>query len=540
MLPVRGLGTVGIVSDLNPYDLPPNALSAGVNVRFENSKITRGPVVRRVHEYSDSFAPAFLFSIPPIGSAYTGLVAVSRDMATIRQTIGPAETDLSPLNFAGVDLDLPFSHTFLGGVSYLNRRSHVPLYRRASDERYAPLPGWDPTHRAAVLRSYKDFLVALNVQKGAVELPTLVKWSDLAYYGDVPATWDPASTEHSAGETTLSEMKDEIRDGLSLRDSFIIYGASEVWGMDYIGGNFLFRFRKLYDNVGVINANCVVQVDGLHYVFDKDDIYVHDGASKRSVIHGKDKDFVFRSLNYDRAHLCFVNHDPRLSEIYFCYVSGDRFAGTPGARTGCNRAAVYNYRLDNWTFYDLPNVTSGCLASVSSALSYSDLLSTPYDAVGGSYLSSEDDKDLHALFAGQKEPAMGLTRNRIYGLDLATDGRLAKPIDHEATRPAFVERVGIDLDELGASLTTYKAMQAIYPQIGLRGDTSTVQFQFGSSDIVGQDPEWTDLTPYNPRTEHKVDIRTAGRYLAYRLYFDGPGDFMLSGFDLKVTVRGRR
>src|SRR3546814_18151609 len=78
-------------------------------------------------------------------------------------------------------------------------------------------------------------------------------------------------------------MKVEIIDGLSLRDSFIIYAKNEVWTMDYIGGNYLFRWRKIYDKVGILNQNCVVQVDGLHYVFDKDDIYLHDGASKKSI-----------------------------------------------------------------------------------------------------------------------------------------------------------------------------------------------------------------------------------------------------------------
>src|SRR3546814_4067326 len=94
---------------------------------------------------------------------------------------------------------------------------------------------------------------------------------------------------------------------------------------------------------------------------------LHDGASKKSIIHGKDKDFVFQSLNYSKAWLAFVSHDPRLNEIHFCYHSGDRFARFQSGE-GCNRAAVYNYRLDNWTFYDLPNVTSGCLSTVSSAL----------------------------------------------------------------------------------------------------------------------------------------------------------------------------
>src|SRR3546814_12103629 len=90
-LPVRGLGSVGIIADINPYDLPPAALSAGVNVRFENGKITRGPVVRRVYEFDVGFSPAFMLSFPPLSSPFGGIVAVSPDMATIQQRIGRTE-----------------------------------------------------------------------------------------------------------------------------------------------------------------------------------------------------------------------------------------------------------------------------------------------------------------------------------------------------------------------------------------------------------------------------------------------------------------
>src|SRR3546814_15114524 len=104
-LPVRGLGSVGIIADINPYDLPPAALSAGVNVRFENGKITRGPVVRRVYEFEVGFSPAFLLSLPPVSSPYEGIVAVSSDIATIKQVICSTASALSPPGFTGAELE---------------------------------------------------------------------------------------------------------------------------------------------------------------------------------------------------------------------------------------------------------------------------------------------------------------------------------------------------------------------------------------------------------------------------------------------------
>src|SRR3546814_13684181 len=128
-LPVRGLGSVGIIADINPYDLPPAALSAGVNVRFENGKITRGPVVRRVYEFEVGFSPAFMLSLPPVSSPYEGLVAVSSDMASIKQVHGSTESDLSPSGFTGAELEMPLTHIVLGGLGYLDRQDTSPLHK---------------------------------------------------------------------------------------------------------------------------------------------------------------------------------------------------------------------------------------------------------------------------------------------------------------------------------------------------------------------------------------------------------------------------
>ena len=37
--------------------------------------------------------------------------------------------------------------------------------------------------------------------------------------------------------------------------------------MEFVGGQFIFNTRKLFNDAGVINQNCVVEADGRHYVF---------------------------------------------------------------------------------------------------------------------------------------------------------------------------------------------------------------------------------------------------------------------------------
>lgn len=540
-LPVRNMGGSGVITDIHPYDLPPNAISGGVNIRFENRKITRGPVFREVHEYAAGFEPSYLFSIPPVVEGNDQIIAVASNGSSILSlTGGSTVVDLTPTTPPVIATELPWTHTFLGSVAYLNHKDSVPLQKAVSDAKFLPLTAWPTNFRTRALRSYKDFLIALGVSKAGTEYPTMVKWSDIAQFGGAPASWDPTSTTNSAGENIINEMKTPIIDGLTLRDSFIIYCENEVWLMDYIGGNFLFRWRKLYDRAGIINSNCVVQVDGLHYVFDRHDIYVHDGASKKSICHGKVKDFIFDGIMQDKRHLCFVSHDPNLNEIHFNYPSGDAVVGFHNPTTGCNRAAVYNYLNETWSFYDLPNVTATANANIPLGISYDSLGTATYRDIGGSYRVSGDSQEQHVLFASRTDAGQGITKPRILGLDLLYGGRLVKPVCTEVLRPAFAERIGIDMDEEGAPLPSYKVIHTIYPQLGLQGDQA-VTFQFGASDIVDQSPVWTGDLPFDPRVNSKVDTgRVAGRYLGWRLRYSGYGDFSFSGMDAKMTARGRR
>ena len=92
-------------------------------------------------------------------------------------------------------------------------------------------------------------------------------------------------------------------------------------------------------------------------------------------------------LNNQQATVCFVQHNVNLNEIYFCYSSGDEHTAFTNS-TRCNRAAAYNYRNNTWSFYDLPNVSSGATANVNSVNTYATATSLTYSLVGGSATST--------------------------------------------------------------------------------------------------------------------------------------------------------
>lgn len=536
--PVRKLGGSGIVTDVSPSDIEdPAVFTAGVNVRFKNGRASRAPMFRTVKVLD--FSPAHCLTIPPSSGGSDEVIMVAADFGKVKRLNGSTLEDLTPTSQAAITSSSPFTSCYLGGVSYINRDTHAPICKTPGASVYTTLPNWPANYSCRVLRAYKDQLVALGVTKAGAYYPTMVKWSDLTGFGSAPGDWDPTSTTNSAGENIVNEMQHEIVDGLALRNSFILYCTDSVWQMDYTGGPDIYQFSKLFDDRGTINPNCVVQVGGQHFVFDKTDIYVHDGVQPRSIVDGRVREFIFNALDTSLTGLCFVAHDERLSEIRFCYPSSDALVGWHNPTTGCNRAAVYNYANDTWTFYDMPNVTGSCKSSLQSGASWETDQNVTWDDVQGVFLTTEGDSNRHTLFIGRQDVTLGLTASRLYGFDLLDGGLITSGIEPETVKNAMVERTGLDLDALGKNLTQYCHIQAVWPQIVIDHPEDSY-WQFGASDFVNYDPDWSDPLSFYPKTDSKIDINEAGKYIAFRFILGGTGDFQLSAFDIQLVIRGRR
>jgi len=534
-LPVRRLGDVGVITDTDPYNLPITGFTAANNVRFDEGKVTRSAIFRTVSD-NLGFTPRGCFGVVP-SNGFDKVLLVGDDL-TIKEYISGTITDVTG-TVTGSTNDNPFTISTLADVLYINRKDHVPVYRTPQATAFADLINWDSTWRCASLRPYQDFLLALNMTEGTSNYPNRVRFSDLVSANTVPGTWDEADTTASAGFNDLVEMQTAIVDGLQLGTKFIIYSQSEAVMMEFVGGAFLFNFRRLFSDEGLINANCAVEAEGKHYCFGNQDIYVHDGNTKQSICDERTKKFIFSGLNNFNADRCFVVHNKALNEIYFCYQSGDALVSMP-TTDRCNRAAVYNYRSNCWSFMDLPNVSAGANANVNSIATYATATET-YRTIGGSFYDQSDSYNRHCLMVGETDTANNLTSDKLYGLDLADNGSLAFDVDTEATKPPFLERIGLDLDEIQQPIDGYKVITRLLPQLSTNNtDDYTVYFEFGASDIPNNRPNYSTSATFNTNTDYKLDSRAAGRYLSYKITLaaDDYKDFAFSGFDVDVTTTG--
>ena len=530
-LPIRQLGAVGVITDVDPYNLPINGYSRGKNVRFTDGSVSRGPIYRSVSD-AISWNPVFSYGLIA-NSGYDTVLVVDDTFDIHEFSNGNFTQRFNSSTSASID---PVTATTLADVHYVNRADQVPVARTPAATNFTALANWPSNYRTTALRSFGDFLLALGTVEAGTNYPNRVRFSDPVLANQIPSTWDETDLTNSAGFNDLVQMKTPIMDGATLGANFLIYSQDQVWSMEFVGGTFIFNFRKIFDDAGVINQNCIVEVEGRHYVFDQDDIYVTDGNTRQSICDGRVRKYIFNGMNTSRADKCFVLHNRAMEEIYFCYHTGDDMAVYTNG-TQCNRAAVYNYKEDNWTFQDIPNVMTGTEASVDSVFSYDDATQS-YGTIGGTYHDQESQSNIRALFVSAT--GGGVQDSKLYGIDLVDEGNLAQPLDPAVSSPMFLERVGIDLDDVGIPLNGYKVISAVYPQMTTLSDNANFEFTFGAADYGVHTPNYQDPVTFDSSSQYKVDTRIAGRYLSYKLATPNVKDFAFSGMDVEVVVTGRR
>jgi hypothetical protein len=159
-----------------------------------------------------------------------------------------------------------------------------------------------------------------------------------------------------------------------------------------------------------------------------------------------------------------------------------------------------------------------------------------WEQTGGSWQDLEDGFKKAAVFVGEASTTYGLDR-ALYVNDQYGRGSVVNaPVDPAANPPMFLERDGIDLDEVNADLRGFKHIISIYPQGRTDPDGAPLEFAFGIASNFGEAPVYGDYQTYDPRIDYKLDFDRGGRYLAMRVRYNDYKTASLSGIDLDVEV----
>ena len=511
-IPLRNIGAGGIVTDQDPYDLELTQFPVGNNVSFHQGRI--GKSFGHSLKFSTTYAPTHIEG----WMAQDSNTLIVGSLNKIFRYDGANETNVSKTSDAFNYTNSPrWQSAQLGTAMMMNNGSDVPQFMQPDQSRFQDLTAWPTGVFTKCLKPYKSFLIMAGYEGASTKHPFTVRWSDEYEPTGVPLDYSITSTTNLAGENTLGGNNGDLIDQLTLNNSQIIYAERGVFAMDFIGAPFVFSFREVFSDDGIINRGACSSFMGKHLVVGHNDIYVHDGNQKQSVAEKRVRQTFFNALVDTRSVYCQTINDK--SEIWICYSDVNAL----NSQTA-NRALVYNWAQDAFTFVDLPDVRALTISDkVGVTLGEWDTVIGTWDNTTSYWSNVSQSSEANAL----KLYGAGYSASKVYTMN-DTHAAAGEPI------LANLEATKIDLDQvLGKATNTIKQINGILPQIDGQG---TVEISVGSSMSPQDGVTWGEPQTYDIESAYKIDVRSSGRYLALKVQSNSASDYWrLTGLDIDIS-----
>lgn len=365
---VEMFDTPGLVQDVPEQHLVESAVTDAKNFRFNQRGAQTMPGDQTLFTPA-SVTPLWLSPFPPITDP-VWVYATLTELWTIEGTTH-LEITRAAGDYSGTAGER-WNSCVLAGHAFFNNTVDVPQSWAGFDPTTPAqdLANWTSTRRCKSLRSFKNFLVALNMKDSGVERPYRVVWSSPAQPGAVPPSWDTADPAQAANEFDLSETSDHLVDQRVLGDINIIYKEATTWGMSYIGPPYWFRFWNILPDRGLLWRDCVGVFSGGHILATQDDIVVHTGQfeSDQSIIDRKLRNWIFRAIDQTNYRASFMLTYPAKNEAWFCFPEA-------GA-TYASIAIIWNWKTNSIGVRDLPEAPFIAMGPVGDTL-VTDLIWDP-------------------------------------------------------------------------------------------------------------------------------------------------------------------
>ena len=340
-----------------------------------------------------------------------------------------------------------------------------------------------------VLKSFNTRLIAMNVKEehNAGESDDAYQPIDLLFSSNistisslVAAEWT-ASTTNTAGDAFLVDTPGKILDGGQLGEFFIAYKSDSVVRIRETGDSFVLAIESIFEDDGIYSTRCFANIgNSQHLVVGNYGVYIHDGQSQKQDI-AKDlfKDTMFALVKPAERNRTFVFQQTRDKEVWFCLPSNSNNT------TGCDTAFVYDYSSSKIHKRTLPGL--------------SDLFETELNG---------------AL--------------KIYGCKSGTTLQLLSNTALESG--GFFERTDDNLTN--NSIT--KQIKRIH--VSAKG---ACNLAITGTKYLGDTASYTNVA-FDPASAHKVDVRTAGRFMNLKVTMNGTTNPELTKLQFDIKVIGAR
>ena len=519
------VGKLGIIKDTPDHDLPFDAWSDGRNVRFFDNKVLKFP--GHLPPFGTPSVPPYWLLSVPTAALYFWLYAGLEKVFAFNAGVHTDITRLSGDYTGGADN--PWNGGLIGGVPVFTNGVDLPqVWNPASfSTKLIDLPNWPTTYRAKIIRPFREFLVALDITKGITRFPHMVKWSHPADPGTIPISWDETDPTKDAGEKDLTDTDAGfVLDCLPLRNVNIVYKEGSTWIMQHIGGTFVFRIDRIFEQLGLLAPRCVVTIgEGeRHFLATADDLVIHDGQTPISLLDRRQRRTLVNTIDSVNFRRSFAVRNPTEKEYWFCYPeAGNSFP---------NRAIVWNQRDNTLGHRDIPLAAFGWTGVVE------DLTGLTWDSDSGTWDSDSS-----------------VWGERLYGFKGAPVLAVPSPANIFQTDQteqfngqnflSYIERLGMPLghDREGNRVPEhdkFKLVSRIWPKV--KG--GPVNIRLGSQKLPGGAVTWTAAKSFNPATQIKLDFLdkpenggfVPGRYVTIRVESEANIHWELEAFDLDIKI----
>lgn len=502
----------GVNSDLPATFLDPNEFSDVLNMEcFDvgmrqsrgNAEVFPTPLFPPEHLAYNKDANLFYW----LYASGAG-VGVTDGIEHFDVTPTPAPTSIYPTNW---------TEAFLNTIICLNNAVDPPWYWNGqTGTPLQSLPDWPAGVTCNALRAYKNNLLAFGIYGGSGDLIDQILWSSSADPGGVPASWTPLPT-NDAGDNVLADTIGALIDGVAFRDSMMAFKEHSTYLINYIGGNFVFNFRKLFTTSGVLTQNCAAEYLGNVIVLTDGDVITSDGVAARSLIDKRMRQWLFNQIDSNFYQQSFVVPWHAENQVWICFPEN-------GADE-CTLALVWDASDNKFGVRELypstPHIARGQVGNVSAVVDWdSDPQAWNLDTSGWNSATFNPTED--SLLQADRG------QSKLWAINGGSDYD-GKTIGSRA------ERIGLDF----GTVERLKLVRAATLRlIGLPGAQFTVRL--GSQNADSDPVEWSQPQTYTiGQSEPRLTIMTQGRYIAYSVESIGSqSPWTFQGIEFEYDLQG--
>ena len=595
LIPIDNVGQVGIVKDINPWQLPPNVWSDGNNVRSEHGSITKSPGYADVMA-TVPVAPLYIINLVTGVNEYWiigGTAAIHvYDNSTVSNTldgaVGAADSTIT------VDSTVGFE---TAGTITIGEEEIPYTGKSSTDFTGCSRGGGATTHSdgAKVTRTKKWYDITRT--SGAYSADVTENWTATVIGGvlvmtngvDDPQYWALVSgvpaTAQKMQDLNNWDTNDECKSLRAFRSFLVALNVTKS------GVNFprLVKWSteaatqstptSWDETSAVVDAGEYELADSKGEILDglplRDTFMIYKEDSIYSMTYvGTPFIFAFRQLSpsvgaltknciaeYDGGHFFFGNGDiyindgqkvvsilpHKIRDYIFESIDGEEYKKS---------FVVADYgRTEMWACFPTAESTSGqCNKAVvwnwtNQAFTIRDLPDLAHIGYGSvddpnSFTTWEAAVPTWSSALGTWSQSWSQVEN-VLVMAGYTDTKLYRNNsgnrEDTTDMTSYIQRTGLSTTAQGQpDQVVVKRIKAIYPKMEVSGSGNTVNVYVGTQMSTEEAVTWSSAYTFNPDTQSKVSVRASGKLYGVKFESTGDFDWRLDGYSIEVDDAGRR